>query len=65
MSVQEIEKAIENLPVREVHELADWLAERQNQLWDTQIEEDAKAGRLDALINSAKDQNRQGLTRPL
>jgi hypothetical protein len=65
MSVQEIEKAIENLPVREIHELADWLAERRNQLWDKQIEEDAKAGRLDALINRAKDQNRQGLTRPL
>lgn len=65
MSVQEIEREIENLPVREIHELADWLAERRNQLWDKQIEEDVKAGRLDALINRAKGQNRQGLTRPL
>lgn len=65
MSVQEIEKEIENLPANEVHELADWLAEFRNQQWDRQIEEDAKSGRLDALINRAKAQNRQGLTRPL
>ncbi|GAB2592471.1 hypothetical protein [Spirosoma areae] len=65
MSVQEIEAAIENLPTKEIYELADWLAELRNQLWDKQIEEDAKAGRLDALINKAKEQNRQGLTRPL
>ncbi|GAB4013384.1 hypothetical protein GCM10028808_32310 [Spirosoma migulaei] len=65
MSVQEIETAIENLPDKEIHELADWLAELRNQLWDRQIEKDAKAGRLDALIARAKEQNRQGLTRPL
>lgn len=44
MSVEETE----NLPVCDIHTLADWLA-----------------GRLDVLINEAKEQHRQGLTRPL
>jgi hypothetical protein len=65
MSLQEIEIAIAGLPPKEIHELADWLDELRGQLWDKQIEADAKAGRLDALISRAKEQNRQGLTRPL
>ena len=65
MSVQEIEIAIERLPADEIHQLADWLDEFRSQLWDKQLEEDAKAGRLDALISRAKEQNRQGLTQPL
>lgn len=65
MSVQEIETAITQLKSEEFWKLSDWIIEYRNQQWDKQIEEDAKAGRLDALINRAKEQNRQGLTRPL
>jgi hypothetical protein len=65
MSVQEIEKVIEELPVKDVHLLADWLAEHRQELQDKQLEEDEKAGRLDALINKAKEEYRQGMTRSL
>ncbi len=65
MSVQEIESAIENLPAKDVHELANWLAEWRNQLWDKQIEEDFNSGRLDALLDEADAEYEQGLTKPL
>lgn len=53
MSVQEIENAIQKLNRDELAQLADWLAEYQNDLWDEQIERDAKAGKLDKLIARA------------
>ncbi len=65
MSLQEIEIAITRLPADEVKTLADWFTEYQEELWDKQIEKDAKAGRLDALINQAKEHIRQGTTSPL
>ena len=65
MSKHEIENAIEQLPVRQLHELADWLTEFRNQQWNKQIEEDAKAGRLDDLIQETKEEIRKGMTRPL
>ncbi|QJD80498.1 hypothetical protein [Spirosoma rhododendri] len=65
MSVQEIEQAIEALPEKDVHTLADWLIERRNQLWDQQIKEDADSGRLDALLDELKEDIRQGRTSPL
>jgi predicted NACHT family NTPase len=65
MSVQEIELAISQLKPEEFNQLENWLAEFKSEQWDKQIEEDAKAGRLDHLIRQAKEQNRKGLTRPL
>jgi hypothetical protein len=65
MSLQEIEIAISELPASDVMTLAEWFAEYQEQLWDKQIEEDAKAGRLDALINEAEQEIREGKTRAL
>ena len=65
MSVQEIEIAITKLNSEEFWKLSGWILESRSQQWDEQIEEDAKAGRLNALIKKAKEQNRQGLTQPL
>ena len=65
MSVLEIEAAISELPSSDVVTLAEWLAEYQEQLWDRQIEADAKAGRLDHLVDQAKRHIQQGKTRPL
>ena len=50
MSVQEIEKAIVELPSREVTALLSWLSEHHARLWDAQIADDLDAGRLDALL---------------
>ena len=48
-SVTEIKRAILGLTAAEYAELMTWLDELEGDPWDRQIEEDAKAGRLDAL----------------
>ncbi len=65
MSVQEIEKAIDALPDKDVHALTKWLVERHHERWDQQIREDADSGRLDALLDEVKEEIRQGRTTPL
>ena len=55
MDVKEIESAIANLPPAKVAELAKWFEEFQAQVWDQQIERDLKAGRLDPLLEEAKE----------
>ena len=54
MDVKEIETAIAQLPPAEIAELADWFEEFHAQRWDRQIEQDLKSGRLDALLDEAK-----------
>jgi hypothetical protein len=54
MDVKEIENAIVSLPPSEIAELAKWFEEFQAQVWDQQIERDLKAGRLDSLLDEAK-----------
>jgi len=64
-TVQEIETAIQKLKPQEVHEVADWLQELREELWDRQIDADAKAGRLDTLADKALEDYRAGRTKPL
>jgi hypothetical protein len=45
--------------------VADWLQEYREELWDKQIEADAKAGKLDSLIKKAKAGYRAGKATPL
>lgn len=65
MSVQEIETAITQLTSPEVTELMSWLADYHAGLWDTQIESDLEAGRLDALLAQVDQEYQAGLARPL
>lgn len=65
MSVQEIEKAAKELPTDELDGLVTRLSDFFNDRWDKQIEADAKEGRLDALLNEAKEEIRKGNTKPL
>jgi hypothetical protein len=64
-TVEEITAAIERLPADEVARVRAWLADYAEQLWDEQIEQDEKAGRLDSLIDRALEEHRAGRTRPL
>lgn len=64
MSLQEIETAIKQLPVPEVSRLATWFETYQSDLWDRQIEEDALAGRLDALGAEADSEFDAGRCKP-
>lgn len=65
MSVQEIEKAAKELPTDELDGLVTRLFDFFHERWDEQIKEDAEAGRLDALLEEAREDIRQGRTKPL
>jgi hypothetical protein len=64
-TVQEIETAIQKLKPQEIHEVADWLQELREELWDKQIDADAKAGWLDKLMEEAKQDYLAGRCKPL
>jgi hypothetical protein len=59
-SVKEIESAITQLKLEDIHAVADWLVEYRESLWDKQIAADARAGKLDSLIKKAKAGHRAG-----
>jgi hypothetical protein len=63
-TLQEIERAIVDLPREELVRLREWFLEFDAGIWDREIEEDAAAGRLDALADEALDDYRNGRTRP-
>lgn len=60
MSLQEIEKAIEQLPPQDFKTLLAWLDEVRADLWDKQIEADAKAGKLDKLMEQGLKEFSEG-----
>ncbi len=63
-TVEEIENAIEKLPLQERWSLHHWLSEQMADQWDSQIESDIKAGKLDQLAEEAIAEYRAGKTRP-
>ena len=65
MDIKEIESAIARLPPSELAELAKWFEEFQARAWDKQVEQDARAGRLDALIEEAEQDFERGRCEPL
>lgn len=65
MSLQEIEKAIEQLPASELSELSAWIAERHHVVWDAQIENDLESSRLNNLLSEVEKEYKSGLARPL
>lgn len=64
-NLEQIKNAIAALPHDDIVALADWFAEFQADLWDKQIEEDAKAGRLDKFAAEARADHKAGRTTPL
>ena len=65
MSVQELEKAVTQLPTPDLAQFAAWFEEYQADLWDKQIEQDVLSGRLDALADQANHEFEAGRCRPL
>jgi hypothetical protein len=65
MDIKEIESAITQLPPSELAELAKWFEEFQAQVWDEQLKQDMKAGRLDSLVIQAEQNFEQGQCKPL
>jgi hypothetical protein len=64
-TVEEITAAIAKLSPEQVAQIRAWLDERAEAEWDAQIEQDERAGRLDALADRALAEHRAGRTRPL
>jgi hypothetical protein len=50
----EVESAIKQLPEGEVRNLAKWLQEYLDEIWDQKIETDLGSGKLDRLIAQAE-----------
>ena len=53
LTLEQIESAILQLPLDEYKELSKWFADRDYQLWDKQLEQDIKDGKLEALAQEA------------
>ncbi len=63
--VKEIKEAIESLPEQEYKELLRWFTEKDWEKWDLQIAEDSKSGKLDFLVNQAKEAKAKNKLREL
>jgi hypothetical protein len=65
-SVAEILEAVKKLPEDQKGEFLDRLRDLEfEDAWDRRMEEDAKAGRLDALWQAARKEIDAGKTKPL
>ena len=64
-TVEAITAAIAELPPEQVAQIRAWLDERAEAEWDAQIEQDERAGRLNALADRALAEHRARRTRPL
>ncbi len=64
-NLEKIQTEISELPEGEVAILRTWLNEIAAQEWDTQIERDAAAGKLDDLMAEALANHNAGRRRPL
>lgn len=65
MSITEIEQAIAELSPEELARFREWFEEFDARVWDEQIENDAKTGKLDKFANKAIDEYRTGKAKEL
>jgi hypothetical protein len=60
VSVQEIQKAIEQLSVAERLHLTQWLNGFEDDEWDRQMKRDAAVGKFDRMKEAAEKDHRSG-----
>ena len=60
VSITEIQEAIRVLPETEYVQLRKWISELDWERWDSQIEADSEAGRLDFLTADAREAREHG-----
>jgi len=65
MTLHDIENAVAGLSPDELARFRAWFVEFDADAWDRQIEDDANAGRLDALADEALEDHRAGRTTEL
>jgi hypothetical protein len=64
-TIDEIERAVTDLSPEDLSRFREWFLEFDAEAWDRQFEEDAAAGRLDALADEALSDLTAGRTKPL
>ena len=63
--LEELEKAIINLPEEDYRQFRRWFLERDWESWDRQIIEDSRAGKLDFLVKEALKAKKENKLRDL
>jgi hypothetical protein len=63
--VDELKAEIERLPSEEFAEILRWLSSKHWDGWDTEIEADSQAGRLDFLVREAHEAKAKGTLKDL
>ena len=64
-TVAEIKSAIKKLNPKQLRNIGDLVDELREDQWDSQIDADAKAGKLDKLATKALEDYRAGRCKPL
>jgi hypothetical protein len=60
---EEIEAAIDGLPPEEYRRIVQWFRAREQGRWDTQLDSDFSAGKLDFLFDEAESESAKSLLR--
>jgi hypothetical protein len=55
--IEEIEAAIDGLPPEDYRRIVQWFRERDQMLWDEQLDADSSAGKLDFLFAEAESES--------
>ena len=63
--VKALEEAVQALPPSALAEFRRWFVEFDSTAWDRQLEADASAGKLDALLAEAEEDYKKQPQRPL
>lgn len=63
--VETIQAAIETLPEEEFARLREWIFEKDWEEWDSQIERDSRSGKLDFLVEEARQEKAKGTLKAL
>ena len=64
-TVKAIEKAVSELPPEKLSIFRSWFARFDAVLWDKQMEEDAKTGRMDAILVKVCESYKKGKCKEL
>lgn len=63
--LEQFKEFVSSLDPKDVRKLTEWMDEYNAELWDRQIEADAKAGKLNKLLENARKEIAAGKVRPL
>jgi hypothetical protein len=63
--IKELEQKVQALSPEELAQFREWFLEFDWAAWDTQLERDVRAGKLDAMAEQALKDHAEGKTKPL